>query len=356
VSSEKKAVYVDMTGTSVAIAVTGIITGVATALDDELAIGDVLVVGGSRYTVVTAATDATGTSSIVHPAPAVAIAATAGFHREVETYTQNGGTRARYHKLETCWQPPLGIFDINTPLPAGDYDLVLTPNTSNYNSAAIQVGSGAIGAKNITLEHMYFNVNVIEAENVPADFTHFLDLHETSVQLKNLTSGTSTEQTFDYTVPPTTYAMSTAVQEIGAGSNPLYPPTQFTSVSNEERNLNRIRLSYAGQVQPSPDFVLEYATSGQDYLTKLYTHMAMESGAFRTGSSSLHEDKDTWVARGPLSHFKFSKPAGDGSTRVDLAIQCNTTTSKVMLFSHYTNVAEITYRNHRAESVNLSYA
>ena len=349
ISEPKVAKQVSLTGTSIAIAADGVVTGHATCLlSTELAAGDILVVGGSRFTVLTA-TSATAAS--VFPAPAVAIAANTSFHREVETNTT---ATAGKHIIETTWQPPLGVFDLSTPLPPGDYDLVMFPNTSKFNSCAIQVGSGVIGTKNLTVVNMFFNVCVVESENIPSDFTYYLDLHETQLQPRALVASITTEQVIDCSVAPTTYALSVAVQEIGSGSNPIYPPTQFTSAANQELNLTRLRLSYAGQTQPSPDNVLDYTTTGVNYFTKLYADYLMASNSFMDGN--VGESFETWRRRGPIAHYQFLKPAGDGSTRVDCAISCSAATSNVLLFSHYSNVAAISYRNGRCESVRVDYA
>ena len=349
ISEPKVAKQVVLTGTSIAIGADGVVTGHATCLlSTELVAGDILVVGSSRFTVLTATS---ATAATVFPAPAVAIAANTSFHREVVTNTT---AAAGKHIIETTWQPPLGVFDLSTPLPPGDYDLVLFPNTSNFNSAAIQVASGAIGAKNLTVVNMFFNVCVVESENIPSDFTYYLDLHETQLQPRALAASITTEQIIDFSVPPTTYALSVAVQEIGAGSNPIYPPTQFTSASSQELNLTRLRLTYAGQVQPSPDNALDYTTAGTNYFTKLYLDYLMASNSFADGS--VGESFDVWRKRGPIAHYQFLRPSGDGSTRVDCAISCSAATSNALLFSHYSNVAQISYKNGRCESVRVEYA
>lgn len=350
-SEDKEAKYVDLTGTSVAIAAAdGAVTGVATLLSTETAVGDILVVNGVRYAVTVASADATGTNMIVEPAPNVNVAATTNFHKEVETWTT---ARQRHNVIETVWQPPLGIFDSSTPLPPGDYDLVLTPNTSNYNNAAIQVSTGTIGTKAITMQQMNFYVYTMDAENIPDDFTYYLDLTECSVERRLLTSASNAEQNLNFTVAPTTFALSYASQESTAGSNPIYPPTMFVSGDVQERNLKRLRLNYAAQTQPINE-TIDLSTN-TDYMTKLYVDSLLNSNAY-SDTHGAGENKDDWLSRGPLAHYTFRKPANDGSTRVNMQVTLNTaSTTNALLFSWYKQIVQITYRNGRVETVDLHY-
>lgn len=363
ISDDKRLKYVDLTGASVTIlgaspfteanpntiqANAGRLTGVGTLFNNELAAGDIIVVNGIRYHVATVVDNLNIT---VQPVPATNIAPTNDFHLEITTHEP---ALQQHNVIESVWQPPLGVFDVDHPLPPGDYDLVLSPNTSNYNASAIQVEGGVIGAKNVTMQNLYFNVAVIEASNIPEDFTYYLDLKETSVQLRPLTSVSNDEQTLDFTVAPTTFALSYATQEVGSGTNPIYPPTLFKSGDLQERNLKRLRLNYAGQTQPINE-TLDYSTA-TDYMTKLYTDTLMNSNAY-ADTHGVGESKADWVARGPLAHYRFSKPSNDGSTRVNLQVTLNTTsTTNAMLFSHFKNVAKISYRNKRVESVSVDYA
>lgn len=351
--SEKTVKYVDLTGTSLAISTAGVPTGVGTLLSTELAVGDVIVVGGSRFTVLTASSNATGSDMTVYPAPAVAIAANTDFHREITTYEP---ARQQRNVIETVWRPPLGVFSINHPLPPGEYDLVLSPNTSKYNLAAIQVGSGAIGTKNVTMQNIYFNVATIEATTPPDDFTYYIDLYEIQLQNKSITTESNDEQSIDLTVPATTFALSYATQEVSAGSNPIYSPTLFKSGNRQEQNLKRLRINYAGQTIPNNE-TLDYSTAGVDYMTKLYTDTLMNSNAFDDDNGGPGESKQDWLDRGVLVHYKFTKVAGDGSTRALVQVTLNSnSTSNALLFAHYRMVAKITYRAKRVESVKVDMA
>ena len=346
---EKVEQKVALTGNTIAIAAAGTLTGVGTLLNTELDVGDILVVNGVRYQVTTAATDATGTTSVVAPT-VVDIPATADFYKIVPRRPTSGAQQR--NQVETTWQPPLGVFDISTPLPPGNYSLHLTPNTSNYKNAVFESVTNALTTQDVSVLNMYFNACVVEADNIPDDFTYFLDLSEITVQPKALAT-TNGEQVLDFSVPPTTYAISVATQQKAAGSSTLYPPTKFTLQNNEEQTLTQQRVTYAGQVQPSPDLQVTY-TGAADHMTKLYVNNLMAANGY---DSDVLESKKEWLEMGILTHYTFLKPAGDASTRVDLALTLNNPTSgNAMVFSHHSQVAEITYQNGRVVSVRLEFA
>ena len=338
-----------LTGATIAISTAGV-TGDATALlSTELAVNDVIVVNGVKYQVITAPTNATGATSVVAPHPSVAVPANANFYKVAPRKPSSG--KQRTNLVETVWQPPLGIFDITTPLPPGNYSLHLTPNTSKFKLACFESKVANLATQDMIVEHMYFNACVVEGMNAPDDFDYFLDLSEIAVQPKALANSAG-EQVLDFSVSPTTYALSVAVQEKSAGSSTLYPPTKFTCQSNEEKKLTQMRVTYAGQVQPSPDLQVSY-TGATDHLTKLYVNTLMNANGY---DSDVLETKKEFLDMGWIAHQTFLKPSGDASTRVDLSITLPATSGNALLFSHYSNVAHIVYKNRQVESVRLEYA
>jgi hypothetical protein len=337
-------------GTSVSIATTGVVTGTVTAaLHTEAPVGTTLVINGVEYKV-TVATN--GTTITVEPAPAIAIDATTDIFIATTRYGKKRLFEQKRNNIETTWQPPLGIFDITTPLPPGNYSLHLTPNTSNYKNAAFESIKTALTTQDVVIEHMYFNACTVEGHNIPDDFTYFLDLSEINLQPKALSSAAG-EQVLDFSVAPTTYALSVATQQKSAGTSTLYPPTKFKMQNDQDEGLTQLRLTYAAQVQPSPDLQVTYS-GATDHLAKLYVNTLMAANGY---DSDVLESKQEWLEMGLISHYTFLKPAGDASTRVDLAINMGATTSgNALLFSHYSQVAEITYQNGRTTNVRLEYA
>jgi hypothetical protein len=339
-----------LTGTSIEISTAGVLTGIATLLDTELVAGDNIVVDGVKYQVITAPTDETGTTSVVEPKPTDAVPANTNFYKIISRKPTTG--RQRANLVETIYQPPLGIFDISTPLPPGNYSLHLTPNTSNYKSACFESTAANLTTQDMIVDHMYFNACVVDGMNAPDDFDYFLDLNEIAVQPKAL-SASAGEQVLDFSVAPTTFALSVATQEKSAGSSTLFPPTKFVCLNAEEKTLTQMRVTYAGQVQPSPDLQVTYS-GPTDHLTKLYVNTLMNAHGY---NSDVLESKKEFLDMGWINHQVFLKPSGDASTRVDLAITLGTPTSaNALLFSHYSNVAHISYKNRQVESVRIEYA
>jgi hypothetical protein len=339
-----------LTGATIAISTAGVLTGDATALlSTELAINDVIVVNGIKYQVITAPTDATGTTSVVAPHPSVAVPANANFYKVVSRKPTTG--RQQANLIETVWQPPLSIFDITTPLPPGNYSLHLTPNQSNYKNACFESKLGALTTQDVIVENMYFNACIVDGVNPPDDFEYYLDLEEIAVVPKEL-STTTGEQVLDFSVAPTTYALSVAVQEKKAGSDTRFPPTKFVLQNSEEKKLSQMRLTYAGQTQPSPDMQVSYG-SGTDHLTKMYVNTVINANGYDYG---VLESKKEYLDMGWFQHYTFLKPSGDASSRVDLAITVeNPTEANALLFSHHSKVAHIVYKNRQVETVRVEY-
>ena len=122
---------------------------------------------------------------------------------------------------------------------------------------------------------------------------------------------------------------------------------------NEDQSLTQLRLTYAAQVQPSPDLQVTYS-GATDHLAKLYVNSLMAANGY---DGDVLETKKEWLSMGLISHYTFLKSSGDASTRVDLAITMGTPTSgNALLFSHFSQVAEITYANSRCTNVRLEFA
>jgi hypothetical protein len=351
-----------LTGTSIAISTTGVLTGslaivnagvvtsVATALNTELVVGDNIVVDGVKYQVITAATDATGTTSVVEPQPTDAVTANANFYKIITRRPTTGRQRANI--VETVFQPPLGVFDLSTPLPPGNYSFHAMPDQSNYNKACFESKLGDITGQDMIVEDMYFNAFIVDGENAPDDYEYFLDLNEIAIQPKALTASSGT-QVLDFSVPPTTYAISVAVQEKKAGSHTQYSPTKFVLEDNKQNTLTQMRVTYAGQTQPSPDLQVTYS-GATDHLTKMYVNTLMNAGGY---DSDVLESKKEFLDMGWISHYRFLKASNDASSRADLALTLDTpAAAQALVFAHYSNVAHIVYKNRQVESVRLEYA
>lgn len=282
----------------------------------------------------------------------VAIVATAAF---AITRTRAGGEAGR-NFVEVPFQLPLGIFDVDRPMPPGNYSFVFSPNTNKKGVSSLQTPEGVANTvADIEVRNMFLYLNIVEGETPPRDYTHYLDLQEVRCQQQALQSSTG-EQQLDYIVSPSTYALTMAFQQQAAGSSTQYPPQLFKLQDSEHLSMNRFRLQYANQTQPKPDGDPEYA-SNRDWLAKTYNDtMMMSNLAFAPGGCEKYEDWKTGY--GPLFHYMFLKPAGDTDTAATIAVTMNTqpTSGNMLLFDWSSSVSQIQYRDGRVISVQTENA
>jgi hypothetical protein len=260
--------------------------------------------------------------------------------------------------LEVVWQPPCAIFDQDTPLPPGNYSIVLTPNT-NYQKAAIYADDTTDDKGKVTVGQMHLYIAQVDGMTPPADFTYYLDLQEvdcTPQSIKNLS------EQLEFNVKPSTYALTVAMQSSNAGADQRYSQTQFTNrattaagvTSDDHLGLTQLRIQYASQTQPSPDANPNYA-AGIDYMSRMYSDTMLNSNMYF--SLGGVEDKKSWLAQGPVFHYTFLKPQGDTSKHVSVSFTYKTATAaNLLLFSWYSNIAQITYSQGRITGTQVESA
>ena len=123
------------------------------------------------------------------------------------------------------WRPALGIFDVSTPLGAGEYDIQLNPNVDFAKCAvqatsALEVGTGETNFK-IEVMNMKFYACMVRT-NLPSSGVETLHLMEMSVHTANVAAGAGAEVNEEMTVPPSTRAISCFLQDTRAGKNTVF--------------------------------------------------------------------------------------------------------------------------------------
>lgn len=298
---------------TVAVAANG---GAVTGVNTTLAIaapGDTLVVAGQRFqfTAVASPTQAT-----VSPAPSGDINATANAYIVKQRPRVSQGA----NKFYVIWRPPLGFFDIDGAMPAGDYRLALNPS-ADYKSAAIEslLGSDAQPTPATNYDFKINSVSLYLATiktAVPRDF--IAPLYEINVQSKPF-SGTNSASTLNFTIPSSTKAISVWVQADAAGSNPLIPPSMFkTFAGTSERpylNLESIQLTYANLTKPSTRWSSGYG-AGINLLQQRYHDTYNEAGML--GGAGGVERFEEYLERGPVYHFSWERDVEDASTELQV--------------------------------------
>lgn len=323
-------------------AATGAVVGVNTLFATAPYVvnpGDKLVVAGVPYNIITR-TD--NTNLVVDPPPRADIGATTNAY-----VVSAEGASNQKSEIDVLYQPPIGIFDYAGALGAGQYRIQLNPN-SNYKKACVQ----ALEDKSLTATDNSYDVEItdiqffacIEKSDLPTTGDMEMELMEMQVQSKTLTNQSSSN-VLDFTVPPSTRAISVFVASGDAGSNNIVPLTNFQCKDSSELNLKGIQLTYSGVTKPSTNFRSEYA-GDKNFMKQRYLDTQIASGlAFSVGGA---ESYNTWLnENGPLMHYDMDKDAEDRSTNLQLNIEYGNieASANVFIVAHYTRVVKISTTN-----------
>lgn len=221
------------------------------------------------------------------------------------------------------WQPPIGLFKYNEELGAGDYRIQLNPNV-NYQLAAVEcrnptIVSGAALPYRLVINDVRFYC-YMEKRSIP-DTVRDLYLTEMNVQSKPWSNN------LQFSVPPSTMALTFFLQENSSGSNPYVPPSMFRCLNNSDLNLTNIQVTYANVTKPSVNWQSNYAVattsganvfngSGTNKLEQRYHDSYEESGldCRLAGMETFYD----YLQRGPFYHFSFERDVNNKSTEVQI--------------------------------------
>lgn len=290
---------------------------------------------------------------------------------EIKTELE-GEPAPQKNEVEIVWQVPLSIFSVGHAIPTGDFELVLNPRGTDYKLAAVEsnvdAGAGGVvydskvagagGNFDFSVDDMVFYAAMVESDPME-NGTYFLDLEDIRLQTKTNAVSTSSK-TLNFDVNATTHGLTVAFQDDTSGTNTQFPPTKFISRAKGEQKMELLRITYAGQSKPAPDWSGEYK-AGKDHMTQRYYETAAYSGGlFDAGG---FESKEEWLGFGPMYHFRWPRDGRDmGSTRVDVttkfsaadaAAVTNNAHTQLLLFDHYKSVASVTIANGRVTDVQL---
>lgn len=174
--------------------------------------------------------------------------------------------------FEVIWQPSLSIFKVGHAMPAGKYELLLTPQTTSaYVLKAVESSHRQLKALqnptialdvNFEVVDMYLYLATVEGPRVD-DATYMLSLEETRCQTDNIDSGVNGLQQKNFDVSPSTYALTCAFQRADVDSNTIFSASKFnigskinditsgvTRFEEASQSLQRLFIQYAGQNKP----------------------------------------------------------------------------------------------------------
>jgi hypothetical protein len=300
-------------------------------------VGDKLLVNGTVYTV-TDESPITATSLSVTPiAISVVDTGLTGTARKITVRDDGDGRNVVY----AMFQPPIGIFDVEKPMGSGDFRMSLNPN-AYFKTSAVEMTKKGLPVTDFDIEVMSVELYVATCKmDVLATGEDDLRLLESQIQSKTLTN-TSGDNTLDFTVPPSTKALTIFVQSGEAGQNTMFPPSMFKAAGGTDMNLNSIQISYANQTKPSTRWTSEYDTN-TNKMTQRYLETQLESG--KIWSAGGGESFSDYVKRGPLYHFSWSRDKDDRSSQVQVAIGFNgagiAPNTNLFVVAHYTKTSII---------------
>ena len=361
-----------LTGTVQILAAGGIVNTVNCALLNSLALGDTLVVVGVPMKCITSATtNADGDSGARvqvlyggdYPAAPTANAYI------IKAKRRDGGQR---NKVYALWQPPIGIFDHDGVLGAGDWRVSLNPK-SNFKQSAVETRQGsdlvavdptqsATAGYNLIIHSVKLYVATVKA-SIPQGIST-LYLMESMVQSKPLQS---MEQQFEFTVPSSTRALTFFLQSNKSGSNPRYPPSMFkcpvdpTRLVDSDLLLESLQITYANTTKPSTRWSSSFSkvqdgAAGNPSINEMqqrYNDSLQESGLLM--SSGGAETFKDYLARGPYYHYSFTRDSEDKSTQVQISAKVGfdpaAVPSNLFIVAWYSRGVEITTTNGQIQEV-----
>ena len=302
----------------------------------QLIVGDIVVMGGSFYTIteVRSGTDLT-VAITTAVAGATAIVAPVGTFYGLKMRRRDGTSR---NTTMTVFQPPIGIFNHDAPMGSGDYSFSLNPNP-NYKQSCVESAW-----RNLTATPADYNFLIVDVKlfiatiksTIPANMPPLIlyEMKAYSKQLGDLGG------TFDYTVPSSTVALVVFVQPSVTGANTLAPPTRFTSLDGAHNTITGLQITYANTTKPASKWASAFNTTNNS-LQQRYLDNLTESGIIDSPGGA--EPFGDWLQRGPYYYYSFNRDRSDKSTpvNVDISFSSNVLTLNVVLVAIYAVTTDI---------------
>ena len=306
-------------------------------------IGDKLTLLDIEYTVITLATTAIGTGMTVSPAPVANIALAIGAFGT----TRNNPTEGR-NQIYVMVQPPLGIFDYDGELGAGDYRFQMNPNSDFEKSVVETLQPNAATPANYKVEVTNVRLYIATAKKSIENKEEILDLMEIQTQSKPASaSGSSLLQ---FTVPPSTQMISVFTQSASANTNPRLCPTSFKTKDGSQSNLTNVQITYNNTSKPSTRWSSDFSTTTNE-LQHRYVESLNETGMYQSPSGA--ESFADYMKRGPIVSYSFARDRESQATQVQLQMDYSSLEADARIFicAHYRRSTKIVTNNGQVVSV-----
>jgi len=279
---------------------------------------------------------------------------------------------------QVMFQPPIGIFSEANAISGGDFKISLNPSPS-YATNGIQsimplvAGTSAAPFNydyKLNIRNVKFYVATIKSDVSPTGVIP-LTLIEMAVLNKTLNPSGGL-QNLDFTVPPSTLAITVFVQGGDAGTQTVIPATKFymqgdgtatlpnsTSLNpitglpvglynNIANNVQNIQVTYGSITKTQTLYSSGYdSNSGVNSNVQRFLQSIQYSGKITSEGGS--ENHPQYLERGNYWHFDFSKDKNDTSSYVNVQISFNNgsigQSQNLFIVAHYSRQCEISYEN-----------
>jgi len=272
-----------------------------------------------------------------------------------------------YGNFECIWMPPLGISDCAHYLPAGQYEMTLSPQQQE-TAYKLAIESGDANDKVagndfvLTMDSLEFYCVTVEQARVDS-LDYLLDLKEITCVPFTITNNTWTSNML--VVPPSTSRLSVAYQDTRVTTGAQYPITKFIVDADNKQNLiERFNITYANVVYPSNDLDLKLVlTDTQNvanpagsivrtqHMATAYNDMLLANGSAFSDTTS--ETLTEWLENGFYLSYPTFKEAKDTSTQVVVkqsfsGVVLNT---QLLLFASYNTITSVSIKSGQVVSV-----
>jgi hypothetical protein len=211
------------------------------------------------------------------------------------------------------WRPPLGAFELATPLPAGSFTLQLNPDSTGWYRNIIE-SSAALSSSEyrvVVVDLRFYACLVEDISPVVSEIQ--LTTNEVLCTTKSLSQGES-QSHLEFTVPPSTYAIALAFQGRTFGqSTDKNIGRLWANLGRSELKLLNLQLTFANTSKPSVQYSTPHGLQQRWYDSLVHLGQS-ENG----GGTETYND---WLTRGPVLYFSFEREELDRSTQLTVQAQ-----------------------------------
>lgn len=257
---------------------------------------------------------------------------------------------SRSEVLETCFKPPLSIWDQDMWVPSHDFELIMnshasgTLETSALQTVGISKGAGTTANDSkIEFVNMIMYCAVRDKSYESGDLSVTFD--DCRCQAMPITSLNSTQYHFQIESIPR--ALTIALQDENVENSSMYQASNFKIRQDEHLNLSSYYIDYNNQILPNPYPVMSSNLMTQRYYETMYYS---NSVAFKD-----IEPLELWKDVGPYYCHTFIKPS-HRSPKVSVTLQfseefVNGHRPNLLLFEHYKSSFKLDIQNGRISQV-----